>query len=79
MHNVEYWTSCMVKIMLAKTIIITGKDRLLANFTYRWGKKTATCKFMVGTKKKQCFRTDDRKKYFFLLILEMEGRQIRNP
>jgi hypothetical protein len=46
----------MVKIMLAKTIN-TGKDRLLANFTYRWGEKTTTWKFMVGVKKKS-FRTD---------------------
>jgi hypothetical protein len=54
-------------------------DRLLATFHTARGKKTSTWKFMVDAReKKQCFRIEGRKNIFFFLILEMEGRQIRN-
>jgi hypothetical protein len=54
-------------------------DRLLVTFYTAKGKNTPTWKYMVGARKKQCFRIEGRKNKFFFLISEMECRQIRNP
>jgi hypothetical protein len=87
MHNGEYWTSYMVKIMLAKSIWIeklygmpkmTTVTIVCLRLFIPLGEKNCHVEIYGRCEKKQCFRIEGLKTNFFFLILEMEGRRIRN-